>query len=312
MLTGKTRLVCVIVMLLAGGMASAQPATRPANAGGPAGRGDQLFQRLHDAISDLNLTDDQKTQIEAIFSKAKDDFQLIAPQLKDMQQQERQQKIRDMMMDLREKIGGVLTDDQKQKLQEKIQAMRGGGAGRLFRGTGAGDPAGAAAGQPQTPPAQDGSLPPRVQQPLDRLEESLATLGLSGEQKTQVQSIVDDGKKQLADVREKVQNGSAKPDDMRAESQQIFAAMRDQLAGVLTTDQQQKLRDAIQSRVDQANTPAAPTTKPAMMMEPPEPRMPPRMQDAPPAESAPKQQRWRRRMLGPSWENPRRSWRWTG
>ena len=90
---------------------------------------------------------------------------------------------------------------------------------------------GAAAGQPQTPPARDGSLPPRVQQPLDRLEESLATLGLSGEQKTQVQSIVDDGKKQLADVRAQVQNGSAKSDDMRAESQQIFAAMRDPTRG---------------------------------------------------------------------------------
>src|SRR5207247_10759832 len=62
-----------------------------------------------------------------------------------------------------------------------------------------------------------------------------------------------------------VQAGTRKMEEVPSEAPQIFAAMRDQLAEVLTKDQQEKLRDAIQSRFDRDNAPPAPATKPAMM-----------------------------------------------
>jgi hypothetical protein len=164
------------------------------------------------------------------------------------------------MMDLRQKIADVLTDEQKQQLQEKLQNLRQGG-GRF----GAGGPA---VGQPPTT-RPDQAMPPRIQQTLQRLQESIATLELSDDQKRQVQSIIDDGKKQLMEMRDKVQAGAMKIEELRTEAPQVFAAMRDQLAGVLTKDQQEKLRDAIQSRFDRDNAPgpagSPPATKPAMM-----------------------------------------------
>ena len=158
-----TRLTIVTVMtvLWAASFTLAQPATQPAAGagtpqrqgfgGGAGGRGEMLLQRFKDAMADLNLTDDQKTKIDAILDKAKDDARDMMAQMQNLQPQERQQKIRDLLMDLRQKIGDVLTDDQKQKLQEKLQSMRGPNArqgGGFGAGQGGGGAGAAGAGQP--------------------------------------------------------------------------------------------------------------------------------------------------------------------
>jgi len=264
-------------MLLTSALAIAQPTTQPprpgfGGAGAGGNRGEMLLQRFKAATADLDLSEQQKTQISEILDKAKEQISAMLPELQNMDQQARQQKIRDFMMDLRQKIADVLTDEQKQKLQEKLQSMRGGNArpgapGQRGAGQpGAGQPG---AGQPGAPRAQ---MPLRIQQTLQRLQDSLDSLGLTGDQKTQVQSIVDDGKKQFAEMRDKVQAGTMKTDEMRTQAPQILAGMRDQLAGVLTTDQQEKLRDAIQSRFDRDNGSTnmpnvTPTTKPSMKMD---------------------------------------------
>ena len=156
----------------------------------------------------------------------------------------------------------------------------GGGAGAAGAGQpGAAKPDGAAAqpGNGQSANGQPGAgkfatgqnQTPRITQTFQRLQDSLASLNLSGDQKTQVQAIIDDGKKQFADLHDKVQAGSMTMDDLRNQAPQVFAAMRDQLAGVLTTDQQEKLRDAIQSRFDKDNGTSAATATPAPTFAPP-------------------------------------------
>src|SRR5581483_2869980 len=129
MVAGKMKVIWGLVILIAGSVATAQPATRPAVGAGlgqgqGAGRGEMLLSRLRDAMGDLKLTDDQKKQIDDIFAKAKDDISEMIPTLRNMDQQERQQKIREMMMGIRDKVAAVLTDEQKQQLQEKMQNLR--------------------------------------------------------------------------------------------------------------------------------------------------------------------------------------------
>src|SRR5437660_2765151 len=72
---------------------------------------------------------------------------------------------------------------------------------------------------------------------------------------------------------EKMQAGSLKPEEMREEAPKVFAGMRDQLAGVLSRDQQEKLRDAIQSRVDRVPGNGNSQNKPDAKGEAPTPEM---------------------------------------
>src|SRR5437763_14137590 len=108
----------------------AQPTTRP---GQGAVRGEMLIQRVRGAMADLNLSDEQKAKINDVFAGAKQDMQQMAGELQNMGQQERAQRVREFMQNLREKISVELNDDQKKLLEEKIQQMRAavgaGGAG---------------------------------------------------------------------------------------------------------------------------------------------------------------------------------------
>ena len=264
----------------------AEPTTRPAEERprpGPAGggRGEMLFGRFREAIADLNLTDEQKAKIKDIFDDAKEKLTAMEPQ-------ERQQKFRGAMMDLREKLTAVLTEEQAGKLREKLERGRGPG------------------GRPGAPPRSD--PPEQMNQPantgtqvgvrtgemMERLNAAIEHLELSGEQKTQIQSIVDEGKQQLTELRSKFQSGQVQADAARTESQRIFAEIRDQLSGVLSKDQQQKLRDEIQRARERENTVASaskPPTDAPDMNPPPAPKpdgMKPEMKADPFAPQAPR------------------------
>jgi Spy/CpxP family protein refolding chaperone len=92
MISGRMRFVGVAAILLLCGAAAAQPATQPTFGGGTRGtrgRGDMLFQRLRGAMDDLKLTDDQRSKIEDIFTKAQEDMHELAPTLQNLDQQDR-------------------------------------------------------------------------------------------------------------------------------------------------------------------------------------------------------------------------------
>src|SRR4051812_16357862 len=50
--------------------------------------GPQMLDRMHAMVSELNLTDEQKPKIDGIFTKAKDDFEKMQPELQDLPMQE--------------------------------------------------------------------------------------------------------------------------------------------------------------------------------------------------------------------------------
>src|SRR5207249_2990089 len=126
----KTRFTSVAILLSLLSMIApvgAQPTSRPAGPGGA--RGEMLLQRINKTLSELSLSDEQKSKINEIITTAKQDMQKMVGELRDMGQEERAGRIREFMMGLRDKIQAELTDAQKKVFEEKVRQFRGPGGG---------------------------------------------------------------------------------------------------------------------------------------------------------------------------------------
>ena len=106
-----------------------------------------------------------------------------------------------------------------------------------------------AVAQPATRPGEFEPRNPdnRPMAVLGRLQDSLQKLGLSNDQKSQIQSIVTETRQKFQDLREK-SNGDMT--QVRDGARQILSETREQLMGVLTPEQQGKLRDLMQAGRD--------------------------------------------------------------
>jgi hypothetical protein len=80
---------------------------------------------------------------------------------------------------------------------------------------------------------------------LTRLKISLDQLGLSPDQQTQVDQILEDIRQQLQALRAGVGNGTVDRDSARDKVLSILQASRTKLAGILTPEQQDKLRQLL-------------------------------------------------------------------
>ena len=109
-------------------------------------------------------------------------------------------------MSLREKVAGVLTDEQKQKFREMGPA--GGGLGRP------GGPGG-----------------PEM---LGRLRENLDKLDLSADQKTKVSALMDDAQKKADALRAEMDNGNADRQQLMEKGMQMREDMRSKLTDIAT------------------------------------------------------------------------------
>lgn len=89
------------------------PGNGPAVGGGPG----QLLQRLTSALEKLNLSDDQKKQVEDVLKSTRDQFEKIRAEAANGTGDARD-KIRATVEDTRQKLENILTPDQKEKLQQ--------------------------------------------------------------------------------------------------------------------------------------------------------------------------------------------------
>lgn len=133
----------------------------------------------------------------------------------------------------------------------------------------AGNPASA---QPATAPRE--RLP--GMQIIERLEQAVAQAQLTEEQRPKVKQAFSEARVKMRELREKAQAG-AKPEELREEARQIAAEVREQLAGILTEDQQAVIRGAMR--------PATQPTEPKPME--PEPMRPRPAAPPPEPEQAP-------------------------
>ena len=162
------------LMLCIAGLARAQT-TRPA---GPAA-GPPMLQRMQERIDQLNLTDDQKVQFQALKDEVAETMRGMGPQLKDLSPEDRRSKMRAAMGDVREKMMSILTPEQKQKLRD------GGPLAQQVPG--------------QTPTTRPGGQEAPM---INRMRQAVLALGLTPDQTTKVNDIFDDAAKRAIELRQ--------------------------------------------------------------------------------------------------------------
>ena len=205
-----------------------EPSTRPA-AGGPgaAARGarrmgpppGQLIEQFRTIAKDLNLTDEQNATIEAALKTAAEAFKTLRDD-GTIDPRDRRTRAEEIFGTMRKEIAAALTEEQRQTLREKMNQLRPPGGQR--RG-GEGPP-------PTTRPGPLG----------ERLQQSLAKLDLSDDQKKKVEGVLADAKKQGEELREGLMAGD---EQAREKIGAIMMDVRRELGEILTQEQREKLRE---------------------------------------------------------------------
>ena len=186
--------------------------------GGGARNPAQAVDRMREDTTALKLRDDQKTKLEAIFKDAGEQAKSLETEVQSLQPRERAQKVQPFMSDLRDKINGVLDDEQRQTLRRN-QGTR------------------------------------QAKQMADRMKETVGQLDLSSEQKTKIDAILADMEKKSGDLA--VQGnaggggiggpgGGVAPGGGRGAGGPAFGLMREtreKINEVLTPEQRQKFQE---------------------------------------------------------------------
>jgi Spy/CpxP family protein refolding chaperone len=119
-------LVAIGALFVAG--VQAQDQTAPSEGQRGKGRGGQMMSpeaRVEQLDKALTLTDDQKTKIKDIYTKAADDMRAAMKEGRDGDREAARAKMMEKMRATRDQVRALLTDEQKKKFDEMPQ--RGGG-----------------------------------------------------------------------------------------------------------------------------------------------------------------------------------------
>jgi Spy/CpxP family protein refolding chaperone len=202
--------------------AATQAARRPnRDQQGEAGAG--LVQRIQDQIAKLDLTEQQKTEIEKILAGVKDQVEALRADARanKVPLADLRDRMQTLLQETRQKTMQVLTPEQRQKVREQM--------------------------------AEVGPLAI-----LERLQKVAAELNLTDDQKTGIQAIVADAREQAKGIREKAQaDRQAAMQDL----QKLLRESREKIVQLLTPEQSQKLTELLKDhpilgdRAGRANRP---------------------------------------------------------
>jgi len=139
--------------------------------GGPGGGGGfgfardptQAVEQLQTQVKELNLSDEQKSKLDAIFKEQSEQAKTLSAEVENLQGRERAQKMMPFMRDLREKVMGVLTDEQKQTLRKNMVSRM-------------------------------------AKQSTERFRRATADLGLSEDQKGKIDAVLADAEKKMIEA----------------------------------------------------------------------------------------------------------------
>ena len=180
-----------------------------------------LLKAARDRLDQLGLTDDQKKTIDAAYAAATEEIKKTA----DATPQERRQALQKAMTDVREKVTGVLTEDQKTKFAQMRQ-----------------------------------NLTRAVTGPVERLQAELDKLTLTAAQKEKLKPIVEDAKTKFAELRTQIQGADRAA--IREKFKTFMDETRDKLNDILTPEQAEALKAALEAGRP-TPPPGAPTDAPA-------------------------------------------------
>ena len=178
--------------------------------GGPGGNGDggQAVERFQRAVDELGLSDEQKAKFLTRVEDAREELKLVRDDFADASQRERGQAIRTVLQDLRQDLTADLTPEQQATLQEMIDRRQAGGGGP---GSGL------------------------------RMVQAVRSLDLTAEQQPAVREAMMEARAKMQEARA---DPTAAPDPEVA--RQIFADARRKVVAVLTPEQREQFRAAMQ------------------------------------------------------------------
>ncbi len=173
-----------------------------------------LVDQIQQFAIQTNLTDEQKGKVEAIHTDATGKIKAITAK----------GPSREVYQIIRadcEQTGAVLNDDQRKSFEEKVQAaMPGSGGG----GGGAGG-GGAGGG------------------PIARLQEGLAKLNLTDDQKAKVKELVEATRAKAQELRKDDGNQGPPSPEMREKMRPVIEEFHAKLKEILTPEQMNQLKE---------------------------------------------------------------------
>jgi transcription initiation factor TFIIIB Brf1 subunit/transcription initiation factor TFIIB len=190
-----------------------QQGRRGRGQGGPGGARNpaQAVEQLQSSVMALDLKDEQKTQLQAIFKDAGEKAKAVATEVESLQGRERGQRVNAFRQELREKVDGVLNDEQKQTLRKNMVTQQ-------------------------------------AKQSTDRYRRVLGELGLSDDQKTKVEAILADSEKKMIEAAPQAGQGGGQGGGRGGAFGEIARETREKINDVLTVDQQGKFEEAMSQR----------------------------------------------------------------
>lgn len=198
--------------------ATAVDSANTSQRGGDRGGGEmlsRLVDRVATAVKSLGLSDDQQKQMDAVVAQARQDAASDEASFPTMDPDDRRAAVRDFMQKYRGQVMGILSDDQKAQLREKM-----GGPDN-----GAGNSAGGG-------------------KKIQQFFAAINSLDLTDEQKKQIADLRREMRAKVVALAKDKADGK----DVTQEGQDLRQEIREKLSTILTPDQLQQLKDKMQEQ----------------------------------------------------------------
>jgi Spy/CpxP family protein refolding chaperone len=200
------------------------PTTKPA-VGQPAANAMRpgpayVIKRMRDAAAGIELSDEQKPKMDAAWEQVNKEGLALSDELGRTLPGQRFQKLMDFSRQIRVDLAAVLTDDQLSTLDDRMKSFS----------------------IPRQPNRPGGNGGPNGVAIMGNIQQALANLDLTDDQKQQIKEVMDQVRPKVADLRQKLEAGQNVDQDLQG----IRNLLRDKLKGILSQDQLQSLADALQ------------------------------------------------------------------
>jgi Spy/CpxP family protein refolding chaperone len=173
-----------------------------------------MILRIDELMKELNVSDDQRRQIDEILNRARGEMQSLREEMRDsdLAPRERLARLRDTMRKYHDEIAALLTEEQRAIFLEKVQAWATTGPGGMM---------------------------------LDRIQNVIKELELTPEQQSQIEAILSDAKTKADELRKEAETSSGQ---LRDKFRSLMQDTRAKLGEVLTPEQKEKLQEMLPGR----------------------------------------------------------------